>query len=139
MEYMLIVGFALVVIIPATFLFYNYSRGSNDELIASQINSIGVEMLDSVERMYIGGEHQWETLKLNLPDTVTEMYILDNTELVIEYNTQSGLSEAVFFSDINMTTPTTDCVGNVCNFSINPGYIKVRVESKGDYVLLKTN
>ncbi|MFH1506667.1 MAG: hypothetical protein ABIE94_06825 [archaeon] len=136
MEYMLIVAFALVVIIPATFLFYNYSKGSNDELVGSQMSSIGLEILDSSERMFIGGEHQWETLKFNLPDQFKEMYILDYSELVIEYYTQTGTSQAVFFSDIEIRTENCT-VPSLCTFSFNPGYIRVRVESKGDYVLLK--
>lgn len=134
MEYMLIVAFALVVIIPATFLFYNYSQGSNDELVASQFNSIGLEILDSAETMYVGGEHQWETLKFNLPDNFKEMYIMNNTELIMKYYTQSGESEAVFFSDINLNS--TNCSNNICYFPFNPGYVKLKVESKGGYVLL---
>ena len=59
---------------------------------------------------------------------------MNNTELIMKYYTQSGESEAVFFSDINLNS--TNCSNNVCYFNFNPGYVKLKVESKGGYVLL---
>ncbi|MBW2990496.1 hypothetical protein KY348_02195 [Candidatus Woesearchaeota archaeon] len=131
-EYVLVVAIAMVLIVPGAMLFYNYSVRSSDELTRSQINMLGNEIMDGVEKVYYIGENTWVTLETTVPDNVRNIYVLNNYELVIEYNSHSGLSEAVFFSEINMTTPNG---GNISD-SPHPGLNIIRIVSMGDFVFI---
>ena len=104
-EYVMIVGIAMLIIVPGALIFYNYSMRSSDELTRSRIEMAGNDIVDSVEKVYYIGENSWETIEVNLPENVRWIYILSNSELVIEYDSSGGMSRAVFFSDVNMTTP----------------------------------
>ena len=92
--------------------------------------------MDSIEKVYYIGENSWETVRVDIPENFRTMYILNNSELVIEYESQSGVSQAVFFSDINITAPYT--VGSIGLFSSDPhaGLNIIRIISRGNHVLI---
>jgi uncharacterized protein (UPF0333 family) len=129
-EYIFVVSLALILIVPATFLFMNYSTKSTDTIASSEINRMGNQILNKVKEMYVVGENSWATLEMNLPENVHSIEIIDNEELVINYTMSSGYSEAVFFTDINITNETP--------LVISPGYNNFRIESKGTYVVITT-
>ena len=132
-EYILVVGIALLIIVPGAMLFYNYSVKSGDELTRSRIDMVGNEIMDSVEKVYYIGENSWETIKVDVPDSVRRIYVLNNYELVIEYESYVGTSEAVFFSDINMTTPYPQ--GSISD-EVHAGLNIIKITSLGYYVLI---
>ncbi len=132
-EYILIVAIAMVLIVPGVILFYNYSLKSNDQVLRSQIEMIGNDLMDAAEKVYYIGEYSWQSVRINIPEKVTNILVLDNSELVVQYNTMSGISEAVFFSDINITPG--GYAYSISN-SMHPGLNIIKVESKGDYVLI---
>ncbi|MFH1211568.1 MAG: hypothetical protein V1659_01425 [Candidatus Woesearchaeota archaeon] len=133
-EYLVIIAFAMAVIIPGAVIVYNYSQSSNDKLVGEQVNSIGKELLYTSEQVYHMGKYSRLSVKANIPDSISEIYILDNHELVILYYSQNGIRESVFFSSINITTP--GCEEEQCNLTIFPGPNNFRVESRGSFVLL---
>jgi hypothetical protein len=105
-EYILVVGIAMLLIVPGAILFYNYSKRSGDELLRSQVDMAGSDIMDAVEKVYYIGENTWETIKVYFPDNVRWIYIMNDSELVIEYDSNAGISQAIFFSDnINITNP----------------------------------
>ena len=133
-EYIMVVGIAMLIIVPGALLFQQYSLKSNDELTRSRIELVGNEIVDSAEKVYYIGENSWETLKLEIPNSVKSMYVLNYYEFVIEYETHTGLSEAVFFSDINLTTPL-GYGGNISD-SFHTGLNKIKISSEGSYILI---
>lgn len=131
----------MLLIVPGAVLFYNYSSKSADEVSRSQIDILGNDFIDAVEKVYYIGENSWETIKIDAPDNVKWIYILDNSELVIEYDSRVGRSEAVFFSDINITTPYLmsgkEYISDITvENETHAGYRQVKVTSMGNYVLI---
>ena len=132
----------MLIVVPGFLLFYNYSVKSGDELTNSRIDMIGHAIIDSVEKVYYIGENSWETIEADVPESVNWVYIINNTELVIEYESSAGLSEAVFFSDINITTPyevsNRFYITNVTHPAIeaHAGLNIIRITSMGHYVLI---
>ncbi|MBN2053180.1 hypothetical protein JW756_06780 [Candidatus Woesearchaeota archaeon] len=141
-EYVLVVGIAMLIIVPGAILFYNYSTKSEDQVARSQIELVGNDIIETVEKVYYIGENSWETLKINIPDNVRWVYILQNSELVIEYDSQSGISEAVFFTDnINITTPYSiagkEYISDVsADGEMHKGVRLIKVTSLGNRVLI---
>jgi len=132
-EYILVVGLALVLLVPGTYLFYSFSKVSNDQVVGARINGAGNELLGTVEEVYAVGQNSWRTVTINFPDNVRNVYVLDDEELVITYDTQNGVSDAVFFSKVNISAP----YGGNISLSFTPGLTKVKVSSLGSYVSLE--
>ena len=53
LEYLLVVALTFAIIVPATYLFYNYSKEPNEQIIDSQITSIGRSIVDTAESISI--------------------------------------------------------------------------------------
>lgn len=133
-EYLFVVALALLLIIPATYLFFDFSKDSEDSVVAAQINRLGLQITTKAEEIYVLGNNSRVTLELSVPDAIASAIIYDERELVMSYYTQSGTSQAVFFTDFNMTNGTHRCVSNPCNVSLPPGLVRLRVISRGDHV-----
>jgi len=132
-EYVMVIGIAFLIIVPGAILFYNYTNKSSEDLTRAKIEMIGNEIVDSVEKVYYIGENSWETIEFDAPENVNRIYLTNNYELVIQYDSHLGFSEAVFFSDINMTTPYIS--GDISN-SPHAGRNIIRITSMGSYVLI---
>ena len=69
-EYLLVIALTFVVIVPATYLFYDYSRESSQEIIDAQVTKIGRTIVDMSESIYYSGEGSKTVLDLNMPENV---------------------------------------------------------------------
>ncbi|MFH1649070.1 MAG: hypothetical protein ABIA93_00800 [Candidatus Woesearchaeota archaeon] len=137
LEYLFIVGLALAIIIPGAYLFYSYSKSSNDDLTSSEIVRVGNEVLRVGEEAYVSGTNSWRTLKVTFPESVQNMIFIDdsNQEMVINYWTENGLTEAVFFvpSGFHFETNETTWIGplQTWSYKVSPGRNALRLEAKG--------
>ena len=130
LEYLLIVALTFAIIVPTTYLFYNYSRESTLEIIDAQITKIGRTIIDSSETIFYSGQGSKTTLELNIPDNVVSAVIIDGREFVFKISTNFGISEIVFFSAVNITTGS-NCNGNICDLPQlgQSGVKKVKIEA----------
>ncbi|HEY9701459.1 MAG TPA: class III signal peptide-containing protein, partial [Allocoleopsis sp.] len=92
-EYLIIIGVSLAVLIPGTYFFYEYSKSSNEGAIRSQINQIGSSIISNAESVYGLGEGSLVTTEVRYPKNIRDVYILDDSELVIKYELSSGMNE----------------------------------------------
>ncbi|MDD9954547.1 MAG: hypothetical protein OXR66_09540 [Candidatus Woesearchaeota archaeon] len=129
-EYLIIVGVALGLLIPAVIFFYSYSKSSDASAVSSQINDIGLQALSHVQSTYALGRNSRQTMEFNMPDVVQHVYV-NGQELVFVYETELGRSEAVFFSTIPMITNDT-IDGNISD--VHPGLTNYRFDSFGSTV-----
>lgn len=135
-EYLSIVGIALLLLIPATILFTNYARNTNDEVVSNQLTLIGNSILSKAEEMFVLGAGSWTTEEIVIPNSVVGSIIVANKDLVFVYDSYNGRTDAVFFSyrfDINNGT---DCT-TFCNMSFTPGINKVRIEYRNNAVQIR--
>jgi uncharacterized protein (UPF0333 family) len=131
LEYVLVVALTFAIIVPTTYLFYNYSRDSTTDIIDAQITKIGRGIIDSSEVIFYSGAGSRTTLELNIPEGVKAAYIIDGRELVFNVTTSAGNSEIVFFSAINITTTGSDCIANVCSVQglAEKGFRRIRLDA----------
>jgi hypothetical protein len=136
LEYLMILALAMGIIVPTTYLLFRYASESNVEIIDSQINRIGRNIIDTAETVYFSGEGSKIILEINMPEGVDGVAILKNRELVINITTELGEAETVFFSStgipITSYDDSPDCRndGN-CNLSsiAGSGLKKVGIHS----------
>lgn len=130
LEYLMIIALALGIIVPITYLFFQYGSESNAEIVDSQVSQIGRSIIDTAETVYFSGEGAKITLDLSMPEDVDDIYILSNRELVFKIAADIGETEAVFFSSIPIAEDgdLTDIAGF--------GLKKVKIQSDGNQVLI---
>jgi hypothetical protein len=128
------VGFALLVIVAGTLIFFSYSKKSSDQIVSSQLNNIGSTIMSNAESMYVLGNESWVTMEFNFPSNVKSAVISTNKEMFFSFSTSVGTSYVVFFSDkFNISTGDPSCVA-YCSLGFTPGINKVRIKSLGNTV-----
>ncbi len=139
-EYLVIVGLALLVIVPALLFFLTFTRGGDDSVTHARVAEIGSEMTALSSEVFSLGKSSWLTLDTLIPETVENVSVIRNTgsldELVITYRTQNGLSQGVFFSSVplaNSTDPVAEGSQSLL-FSERVGIVSLRFTSGGDFV-----
>lgn len=131
LEYLLIVALTFMIIIPTTYLFYSYSKESSQEISDAQITKLGKSIVDAAESIFYSGKGSKTVLELNVPDNIGSVAIIDGRELVFNITTNFGASEVVFFSSVNITTISSNCIGNICGIPelASSGLKKVKIEA----------
>jgi uncharacterized protein (UPF0333 family) len=109
-EYLLIIALSFAVLIPATYVFYNYSSDSTQEIVDSQVIQLGNSIVDSAETIYFSGKGSKTILEFNTPENIDTVSIIDGKELIFNITSSFGTTELVFFSDVNITTLPAYCV-----------------------------
>jgi len=136
-EYLTIVAIALMVLIPGSYLFLNYAKSSSEQVASSQLNLIGVEIVNEAEKMFILGKDSWITLEINFPGVLLDSKIYDGTELFFSYSTSIGDSFTVFFPlGFNISNSTSPCSGE-CSLGFTPGLNRIRIQSQGSFVSIR--
>lgn len=140
-EYIFIVALALMLIVPGTVIFYQYTQSSQKAIVSSQIYKIGNDIVTSADMMYSVGENSWQTVEVNFPASIKEVIVFTNkvgssyqSELVVRHGTDY-VSDAVFFSShafMNSTVTDPDDCDSGCPIPVHAGYTKLRIESETD-------
>lgn len=130
-EYLFIVALALMLLIPGSVVFYRFSATSSAVLDVSKMNLVGADIVRVSQEVYSLGE-AWETVSINLPDSVTGIWIYNDTvsEFSIHYDTGFP-SEVVFFTHVpifNSSAANANCTGG-CFIPVTPGDNDIRIES----------
>lgn len=132
----MIVAVATALLIPASYFFFNYAKGSTSQIASAQINTAGLAIKSGAEEMYSIGPDSWKTIEIRLPDIIIESGIRNNNELYFTYNTQNGVSQNVYFFDrFNITENEADC-SDSCIIGVGSGFNRIRIQSMGTTVVL---
>lgn len=131
-EYLVILGVILVIMVPSGFLLFERARQTTDQIASSQIIRIGNDLINNAIAVYSLGKNSWTTLEVNFPSNSKEFYVNNDNEIVVEFDTNKGRSEAIFFTDIPLQT---SYMGNVSN-SFHAGTFKIKIISQGNSVYL---
>ncbi len=139
LEYMIVIGIALSLLIPAVYLF---SRGSSRTVSTTQsyqLSNIGSKIINNAEMIYSMGEPSWVILDLSFPDSILNFTILNHHELVFRYRINSYLSDIVFYSSIPLATDNTIIIDgiNVSTLNISSGLNKLKLYVKDSYVYIE--
>ena len=109
MEYLLVTGFALLMITPI-FIIYGLEKNSiNQQVTSTQVQNIARKMADAAETVYYLGTPATTTLKIYMPERVQDVTISGNS-IDFRINTQGGLSNVSAETHVNLTgtmTPPT--------------------------------
>jgi hypothetical protein len=104
-EFMMIVGIAFTMLIPAFFVFQQFSSQANEQVISAQLNAFGRDLISTVESMYYYGEYSKTELKFNFPNKVIDMSVNvpedgELYELVITADVFGAEADFVYFTKV---------------------------------------
>ena len=102
-EYLLVFGFALLLLVPSTYFLATYSSESKDDIAVSRIYQIAYDIIGLADTIYTYGGTGWATLDIDLPTGVLQAYTYrtqDISELIFNLSTSAGQTELVFFTEI---------------------------------------
>lgn len=123
MEYLVIVGFVAVIVIPMMIIFYSYADSTEDEIISNQIQKIGMKVADSAESIYYLGEPSRTVVRAFFPKNIRNATI-GNNEILFIVNTKSGLDHVVVYTPVPIQG----------SLEVHSGYHNINVVSRGTYV-----
>ena len=112
-EFLFVVGFAMMLIIPSLALFGMFVQETSDTVTRGQVNKIGNYMVNTATQAYHGTNGTIIVIEVNFPEGVTNLTVPTETELVFTFEdgTTGAAGEAVFYSDVPLNgTFTADDV-----------------------------
>lgn len=127
MEYVIVVFIVALLIIPAVYLIYSFSKSSETELRQIQINKVGNEIVRTAEKVYYQGAPSRIVLEESMPEGITQIRIekdwnLNQNELVVDTYFNSKSSQFSFPSKVNIA-------GSFPPKSYGRGLKKIRIEA----------
>jgi uncharacterized protein (UPF0333 family) len=123
MEYMILVGFLVVITIPLILVYNTQYRGTSQQIISNQADQIGQKIADTAESIYYLGQPSKTTLKIYMPQQINQTLIMNNS-IVFYILWKGGTSEVVKVSDVPVQ-------GSISSSS---GIHYITLQSVGSYV-----
>src|SRR4030043_750560 len=79
LEFLIVVGFALLMTFPLVIIFYQQSNNINTEVTSSQADKVASEIRDAADEVYYLGSPSKKTITVFLPENVKGVRISGNT------------------------------------------------------------
>jgi len=125
-EYLMMMGFALMLLIPIIVLFASESQNMKSDIAVSQLNQVAMKIADKAEEVYYQGQPSRTTIKVSIPQGVKNI-TFSNNEIIFNFlNPDNVVLQVEQDTPINVT-------GNI---SSNAGIHFIQIESEGEYVLV---
>ncbi len=122
-EYLIIVGFALLLTIPTIVIFFSQSAQTVEQISASEAKQIARKIVDNAEKVYYLGKPATTTITVSMPRNIESIGI-SNREVRISIRGSAGVSDIVEVSSVNITG----------NLSAGSGVRSIRIENLGSNV-----
>jgi len=124
-EYMMVMGFAVLMTIPLLMIYYTYSSDSADSVATSQAQQIARKIVDASESVYYLGKPSQTTLKLNFPERIGSTN-LSSREVVFKMKTKAGLTDVFQVSSVNMSGSLPTSAGiHIVTIKADDGYVQI--------------
>lgn len=123
-EYIIIVGFIIVVLVPITILYMKYSSESSDTVTASKVEHITNEIVAAADSVYAYGEGSQIKIEVDFPSNIKEIEFAGKEVIFTVINSKNQEIEIVQVADIELE-------GNI---TVMPGKKEIIVKSLGNSV-----
>ena len=106
-EFVLVIAFGMVILLPASLIFANYSRESSEELKMTQLIRMGNDIVLQSENVYYYSDPSRVEIIGVVPEGVKSIYVQTdwaNHVNLLTFNLQKGdkIQPVTFFSRVNI-------------------------------------
>jgi len=77
-EYLMVISFSLLILIPTIIISVNYSQDYQNRVKAQELKKAADEITSSADSVYFQGPPALNTLKIYLPTDITKVYAIGN-------------------------------------------------------------
>ncbi|MFW5746269.1 MAG: hypothetical protein ACOCWQ_01825 [Nanoarchaeota archaeon] len=123
LEYLMIVGFVIAVLIPTSILAYNDFKEKEDIIRVRQAEQAAYAIVKEAESVYYLGPPSISTMEVYLPDQIFDIYVA-NYDFTIRVHTKHGIEDVSVPSKVNITGMLSE----------TQGVHRVRLSAQGAYV-----
>jgi hypothetical protein len=123
-EYLMVIGFVMVILLPGIYFYVKYSHESEDSIINAKIDAITNEIIKAAEQVYSYGEGSQTTISVDMPKNVKMIQFIENEIIFTVINSKGDESEIAKVSNVNLN-------GII---SLVPGTKKINIKSLGNFV-----
>ena len=123
-EYLMVVGFVIVILIPGIYLYVKYSSESQDSVTNAKIDAISNEIVKASDLVYGYGDGSQTSVSVDLPENVVMIGFQGREIIFTVINSKGSQSEIAKVANVDM-------IGNI---TIVPGTKKIIVKSLGNAV-----
>ena len=125
MEFLIIVGFAMLMTFPLIIIFYQQSESINIDVVSGQADKIASEIRDAADEVYYLGSPSKKTLIIYLPQEIIGISV-SNNNIILDVDSANG--------DYQIVKST---VGNLSvSIAVFNGIHHISVEAYDSYVLI---
>lgn len=89
MEYLIIIGFVIIMLVPAVYIYIRYSSSSSDTLSSSKASQIANEIVKAANEVYYLGEDNQKNIEVSFPSNI-ESVEFANKEIVFRIKDSKG-------------------------------------------------
>lgn len=149
MEYLMIAGFVMLIMLPLVYLVYNYTQESSADIVNAQITKLGRDMINNAESVYYFSNPSKITLDFNMPRGVLNMSVHQNdqavsncvkcTELRFLVQQKDVKQLLAFGTNIDIRTELYDGASKASVFNstaFSEGLKHFNIQAKKDHVLI---
>lgn len=111
-EYLMVVGFVIVILLPSVYLYTKYSEESQDSVTNAKIDAISNEIIKATNQVYSYGEGSQTIVSVDFPKNVQEITFEDKEIVFHVLNSKGGVSEIAKVSDVVLNGQITVIPGN---------------------------
>ena len=147
-EYLMIAGFVMLIMLPLVYLVFNYTQDSGADIANAQVSKLGRDMVNNAESVFYFSEPSKITLDASMPAGVRNISIVQNiaksgctecTELRFDIQQRDNVATLAFSTPIELRTEMYDIETKTSTFpeeAYSPGIKHFKIEAKKDHVLI---
>jgi len=129
MEYMLVVGFALLMVIPLFAIYGKHSQETNDQVNTHQAYNIARKIVDSAETVYYLGKPAKTTIKVYMPHNIENVTVQSRAIL---FNIRSTEGRVI------QVPPPESSINMSGSISASPGMHLIEIVADDYFVNIST-
>ncbi len=105
MEYLLVVGFALIMLMPLVVIHMTQEESIRDDSNLMQATNIVQTLTSNAESIHFIGEPSRTTIEVRMPQNIKDIRIEENdwNRIVFEVMTGGGVVEVYKYTDVKLT------------------------------------
>ena len=126
MEFIILLGFILIVSIPLIVIYYGYSNETKFELSQNQAMKIAHKIVDNAESVFYLGEPSKTTIKVSMPENIDKI-IIHEKEVVFIIRYKGMPNDIVVDSPVSLSG----------NLSSSSGIRYITIKASGNNVVIK--
>jgi len=128
LEFLLIMGVAMMMILPLIVVFFQQSDNLNTEITNSQADKVASEIRDAADEVFYLGTLSKKTISVYMPENVVSAELSQNS-IILTIDSSGGDYEIVKWTAANLS-------GTLNN---HPGIHVISAEAYDDYVVIVDN